>query len=160
MIPSNNWTYRGYTMKQLDELIERSERLYQRNGPVTPVEVILPARLTNGMLEQIRAVVREELQTTKKQAAWTPEDEDTFLRGVLRGRLRLGVMSLSEYRAELAKLDKQKTQDTSTDDSSSVVISPVKYYDPEIEGHPSLDAELEHQGKLYKGTLYFVKDVE
>lgn len=31
---------------------------------------------------------------------------------------------------------------------------------PEIEGHSSLEAEVEHAGKLYKGILYFVKDVE
>lgn len=195
--------YRGYTMKQLDELIDFAKQQMFEPGqkrqmirPYTPMQFIPPA-LSQEQLEQIRAVMREELQEAKKQTVWTPEDEDTFLRGVLRSRLSLGIMSLPEYRAELARLDKQKMQasDTSTDASlvtgtiirdgkltdlgKSIIekvrplvkmpafsLPAVKYveYDLEcdeaIEGHPSVTAELEHLGKLYKGVLYYVKDVE
>lgn len=39
-----DFQYRGYNLKQLDALIEQSERFYQRNGPVEPM---FPNTLTN-----------------------------------------------------------------------------------------------------------------
>lgn len=111
--------------------------------------VSVKVELTNEMLEQIRAVVREELRSAmkppitwsdgslasedlterlkewkpvihiKEQTTWTLEDEDTFLREVLRSRLSLGLMSLPEYRAELARLDKQKLRDVATEEGIS-----------------------------------------
>jgi hypothetical protein len=64
------------------------------------------AEFTNEMLEQIRAVVREELD----------REEEPVL-------------------------------------PQLTVIETIEQY-------PTITAELEHEGKLYKDILYFVKDVE
>lgn len=111
-------------------------------------EHIPPATLTDEMIEQIRGVVREELQSAKNQTVWTPENEDVFLRGVLRSRLSLGVMNFFEYRAELARLDKQKAK---SDVSLLVIKSSLS---------SGMEVELEYEGKRYQGPLYHVGDRE
>ena len=103
-----------------------------------------PALFSPNQLEQIRVVVREELQEAMKPP-------------VLEGDV-----PTSEEIIEHLKQWKPVIQVKPL----SVSLPAVKYleYEPEcdeaIEGHPSITAELEHQGKLYKGILYFVKDVE
>lgn len=91
--------------------------------PTTP-----PALFSAEQLEQIRVVVREELQAQRKAIVWNAET------------------MTSEELTERLKDWKPVIEQRECDEA--------------IEGHPSITAELEHQGKLYKGILYFVKDVE
>lgn len=113
------WKYRGYTMTQLDELIDFAKQQMFEPGqkrqmirPYTPMQFIPPA-LSQEQLKQIRAVVREELQAiikppvfqgdiptseelTERLKDWKPVIQHQYIAGNPGSQLDLGAFQVKE----------------------------------------------------------------
>lgn len=135
------------SMKEKQQIMPAYEGLV-----ITP-----PALFTNEMLEQIRAVVREELAAANEQEDDTSTD-DSSSDGTISGTISQD-WKLTDLGKQLVEQANKELAQYAGPVVDSVVVK-SREYDPEIEGHPSIDAELEHQGKFYKGILYFVKDLD
>jgi len=142
---------------------------------IAPLQKIIPtlATLDAIALEQIRAVVREEIQAAMKPPIWNAEamtsEELTKRLKDWKPRIEVSDNSIVEppkYYIPGNPIAGTRQLNLEAFQMKAFGLPAVKYvefdpeYDEAIDGHSSITAELEHQGKLYKGILYYQKDVE
>lgn len=130
---SNYW-YRGYTMAQLDEIIDFAKQQMFEPGEkrqmirsYTPMQFIPPALFSPEQLEQIRVVVQKELQAaimkpsvfdtsamtseelTEHLKDWKPTIQHPYIAGNPSSQWDLGAFQIKE----------QATGDISTDEQEA-----------------------------------------
>ena len=128
-------------------------------------------KFSSMMLNQIRAIVREEIQVAFASSVKDNviEDEPPKGRWILDPTGKQDCVFLpgnplkgAKYPLDLGSFQ-MKEDDTSTDASLTpkiVKCSALEPFDLDVEGYLSFQTEVICQGKLYKGVLYYVKDVE
>jgi len=136
---------------------------------VATQELKIKAEFTNEMLEQIRTVVREELQAMIQPPLLVDEmtsEEVTEQLKKWKPIIQPADVSTNDSSPEkrrtllengtITNLGKQTVSGVHLTEHGTALL---KRYAEEAE-HQMINAELVYGNKLYEGILYFVKDVE
>lgn len=143
--------YRGYTRAQLDGMIGQEQQRQKFVSAGDGMRIIPPAQLTDEMLEQIRAVMREELQAvTLREMRWEEIErlEAHFRQRKCKvcGKIPLEALlpavifaGMDDYLVKypLCKCDVQRAEDSSTDGLVSGTI--FKDGKPTVLGRQLID---------------------